>query len=163
MPPVRAEHSAPAPRGSAPRGGAGRGAAGPPGPRASASQSARRAASRHQGRPPPLLARSPRPSAPPAAPRPPPSRSPVAVRTNPRRSPSSAPSSSAPGGSATIPERSRCRDGGGTGTGGGGRSSGGHRPAGGGGDCGAGLSWPRLPGSKLPPLPSNQTLSLIIY
>lgn len=56
----------------------------------------------------------------PRRPSPPPSRSPYAVPTHPRRSPSSAPSSSAPGGSAPIPERSRCRD-----TGGGTRSEGG--------------------------------------
>lgn len=49
----------------------------------------------------------------PRRPSPPPSRSPYAVPTHPRRSPSSAPSSSAPGGRAPIPERSRCRDTGG--------------------------------------------------
>lgn len=80
----------------------------------------------------------------------PPSRSPVAVRTNPRRSPSSAPSSSAPGGSATIPERSRCRDGGGTGTGGGGGAQVGTAPQVGAGIVGRGV---------LAPPPGVQTAS----
>lgn len=122
---------------------------GTPGPRAPTSQSARRAASRHQGRPLPLPARSPRPSAPLA----PPSRSPVAVRTHPRRSPSSAPSSSAPGGSATIPERSRCRDGGGA-SGRGGGAQVGTAPQVGAGIVGRGVLAPP-PGVQSPPVQSD--------